>query len=30
MTNILGKDSDGPANSNAHAGPLPMPEANKP
>ena len=30
MTSIFGRDNDGPANSKAKAGPLPMPEANRP
>ena len=30
MTSMLGSDKDGPAKSNANAGPLPMPEANRP
>ena len=30
ITNILGKDKEGPANNKANAGPLPIPEAIKP
>ena len=30
MTSMLGSDKDGPAKSNANAGPLPMPEADRP
>ena len=30
ITSIFGNDNDGPANSKAKAGPLPIPEANNP
>ena len=30
ITNIFGRDKDGPASNNASAGPLPMPEASNP
>ena len=29
ITNIFGRDKDGPASNNASAGPLPMPEASR-
>ena len=30
ITSIFGRDNDGPASSKAKAGPLPIPEANRP